>query len=208
MYSPLVSGPTVYPENTVGDGREVLYLDGISATWHDVQSNDRQSDRRVTYQNSLFFDGQSDRGCSKCTNSLSPNSKRSMERVLAGGACAQTSDGNNAGRGRRCRRRRQLPCPSAAVAVGMAGNFVGRRALVAAASVVLLLPFAGFELVGHANPAAKGFGANFAAAFPWWWATRFTETHEDTSVGKENPRREKKQFPYRTAVTWSHGNMH
>jgi len=54
MYSPLDSGATVYPEITVGDGREFLYLDGISATWHDVQSKDRQSDRRVPCQNSLF----------------------------------------------------------------------------------------------------------------------------------------------------------
>jgi len=43
MYSPLDSGATVYPENTVGDGREFLYLDGFSATWHDVQSKDRQA---------------------------------------------------------------------------------------------------------------------------------------------------------------------
>jgi len=55
MYSPLDSGPTVYPEIAVGDGREFLYLDGISATWHDVQSKDRQSDRRVTCQNSLIL---------------------------------------------------------------------------------------------------------------------------------------------------------
>ena len=40
MYSPIDSGPTVYPENTVGDGREFLYLDGMSATCHDVQSKD------------------------------------------------------------------------------------------------------------------------------------------------------------------------
>jgi len=53
MHSPLDSGPTVYPGNTVGEGREFLYLDGISATWHDVQSKDRGSDRRVTCQNSL-----------------------------------------------------------------------------------------------------------------------------------------------------------
>jgi len=53
MYSPLDSGPTVCPENTVGKGREFLYLDGISATRHDVQSKDRRSDRRVTCQNSL-----------------------------------------------------------------------------------------------------------------------------------------------------------
>ena len=57
MYSPLDSGPTVHRENTVGDGREFLYLDGISATWHDVQSKDRQSDRRVTCQNSLVEAG-------------------------------------------------------------------------------------------------------------------------------------------------------
>jgi len=31
----------LYPENTVEVGREFLYLDGISATWHDVQSKDR-----------------------------------------------------------------------------------------------------------------------------------------------------------------------
>jgi len=62
MYSPLDSGPTVYPENTVGDGRELLYLDGISATWHDVQSKDRQSDRRVTFQNSLITGGRRSRG--------------------------------------------------------------------------------------------------------------------------------------------------
>jgi len=55
MYSPLDSGPKVYPENTVGDGREFLYLYGISATWHDVPSKDRRSDRRVTCQNSLMF---------------------------------------------------------------------------------------------------------------------------------------------------------
>jgi len=54
MYSPLDSGPTIYPENTVGHGREFLYLDGIYAAWHDVQSKDRQSDRRLTCQNSLM----------------------------------------------------------------------------------------------------------------------------------------------------------
>jgi len=53
MYSPLDSGSTVYPENTVGDGREFLYLNFISATWDDVQSKDHRGDRRVACQNSL-----------------------------------------------------------------------------------------------------------------------------------------------------------
>jgi len=46
MYSPLDSGQTAYSENTVEDGRKLLYVDGISETWHDVQSKDRQNDRR------------------------------------------------------------------------------------------------------------------------------------------------------------------
>jgi len=55
MYSPLDSGPTVYPENTVGNGRNFLYLGSVSTTWHNVQSKDRQSDRRVTCQISILI---------------------------------------------------------------------------------------------------------------------------------------------------------
>jgi len=55
MYSHLDSGPKAYPENTVGDGQELLSRDGIGATWHNVQLIDRQIDRQVTCHNSILF---------------------------------------------------------------------------------------------------------------------------------------------------------